>query len=44
MSKRESRDTVEKLQESVSDVMPEDEKTLRKRVVNDESRTSEQAR
>jgi hypothetical protein len=35
---------VEKLQESVSDVIPEGEKTQRKRVVNDESRTSEQAR
>ena len=44
MSKRKSSDTVEKLQESVSDVIPEGEKTQRKRVVNDESRTSEQAR
>ena len=44
MSKRKSSDTVEKLQESVSDVIPEGEKPQRKRVVNDESRTSEQAR
>lgn len=44
MCKLDSSDKKEKLQESVSAVMPEDEKNNKKRVVNDESRTSEQAR